>query len=391
MKKILGGVVCCMLILGACVEFPSHYEHVMKSDVRLLDFIYDPVDASPGDTVLLTAVFAGKRIDENDLQWSVSYDVAGNPYGVDSAFDIQPLQQIAVDHTPFSENTSTIAFKFVVPVDIIRNSTGVASRWASMVTPEILAKLPMETEDTENLTLSDAIDYIELLGATINALPEVGEQITSENPELLSAFPSFLQMFTTQMRIYAQIRDGHRIRSDFSVRYNNALRSLSGIPINRNPVIDSAGIYKVQGENRLRYNLSEGRYQFFRIRREDDPDYDPNDKIPVESGYTYFLAAFSSDFDSTLTLDGIAEGGRWSQERHRTQWYSEKPEDVPSSSYVNVINMGNELNVIELVDREVPESLTIWLEVYDYMPNVIFRPQGSTLAEYTINFDFGDE
>ena len=40
------------LLIG-CAEFPTAYSRIEPEKVRLLDFIYEPAEAAPGDTVLL--------------------------------------------------------------------------------------------------------------------------------------------------------------------------------------------------------------------------------------------------------------------------------------------------------------------------------------------------
>ena len=55
-----------------CADFPTSYSRIESNKVRLLDFIYEPAEASPGDTVLLKAVFAGKPVTAEQLTWEMS-------------------------------------------------------------------------------------------------------------------------------------------------------------------------------------------------------------------------------------------------------------------------------------------------------------------------------
>ncbi len=377
-------------LLFGCTEFPTRLELIESDKIRVLEFIYDPAEVSPGDTVLLKAVFAGKDIVPENLSWSVSFDVVVNHYGVDTAFDVQPLQVIP-DSYVFSERTNTIAFRFIVPQDMIRSSSSVLSDWLSVLPPEALSELPPEIRDLNKYQM---IDIIEGLALTLESDPSVGELLAESSPEMISLLPAVLQILTVKGRIYAQIENGYRVRSDFSVRYNSSLSAIPGIPVNRNPVIDSVGVYKVRGSNRVSYDISEGKHQFIRLGESNGPDADIA-TIRVDTGYTYFIATFTSNFDSTLTLDGIAQGGIWRTEQHRAFWYyqfdEEEVERVAPGNYMNIINNGNGFELLyPPKDRRV-ENFTVWLEIRDKMMNEIFRPRGSALGEYYGKFTYTRE
>ncbi|KMQ51170.1 hypothetical protein CHISP_1876 [Chitinispirillum alkaliphilum] len=383
MKKTTFAVLVPMLI--ACVEFSTRYELIESNEVRLLDFMYEPVDASPGDTVQLTAVFGGKEIGEHDIDWSVSWDLVTNRYGIDSAFGVAPLDNRIPQSVEFSENTSTISFSFVIPDDVIRNSNGVLADLSSMLPPHKISSLPPEIQ---NVSKHEMIGFVEELAYLAQENPQGYSQIVT--PEIEEFLPGLLQLLTARIRIFAKIRGGHTIRSDFSVRYNSRFESIPAIPLNRNPVIDSAGIYKVKGDNIFSYDPSEGRHQFIRLASPQEEGNHEVNEIVVENGYSYFIAAFSSNYDSTITMEGYQSGNSWIKEAHRTRWKynlaEDQTSDVATNRLMNIAVTGNKISqFFPPSDRRV-ENAIIWLELYDYVMGEIFRPDGSDLREYHVRF-----
>ena len=79
----------------SCISFPTSYDRIEPDKVRLLDFIYEPAEAAPGDTVSVKAIFSGKKIMPEDLTWKISYTVVTNLYGVNTALDTHLLEQNA--------------------------------------------------------------------------------------------------------------------------------------------------------------------------------------------------------------------------------------------------------------------------------------------------------
>ena len=102
-KIMLAGVIWYLLFLG-CVQFPTSFNWIESDEIRVLDYIYEPTEAAPGDTVTLFAVFAGDTITPMDVQWNVSYKLGGNSFNLDIADSVVPLVYTSVD-TAFSQNT----------------------------------------------------------------------------------------------------------------------------------------------------------------------------------------------------------------------------------------------------------------------------------------------
>ena len=115
-------------LFAGCTVFPTSYERIEHEKTRMLDFIYEPAEAAPGATVLLTAVFAGKEISANELTWKISKQLVMNEYGAETALDTADLS-ITLRDASFSDNTSTVSFSFVIPDDVLKNSPIIPERW----------------------------------------------------------------------------------------------------------------------------------------------------------------------------------------------------------------------------------------------------------------------
>ena len=180
----------------------------------MLDFIYEPAEAAPGDTVLLKAVFAGKPVEAEDLNWRMSQKVIVNQYGVNTAIDTVPLEIIPQACT-FSDRTSCIAFTFVIPENIIAESPLITDNWTALIPEYYREHLPPALQ---------SMSKSELLGMVDNMSPEVLSSLPI-GEETLSLLPILLQCFTVPMRIYCTIANDH------TILFHNCIYRLTAIRI----------------------------------------------------------------------------------------------------------------------------------------------------------------
>ena len=138
----------------------------------------------------------------------------------------------------FSEKTSTVAFDFVIPDDLIHKSPIVPEKWYTVLPEYYQKKIPPEIRK---------LSKNELLSILENNV--VAEPLSSPffDESTIAMLPALLQCLTVPVRIYCKIEHGHTIMSTYCVRYNSRFSSLPqlNVPVNRNPVIDSVGLYTV--------------------------------------------------------------------------------------------------------------------------------------------------
>ena len=381
MKRLLFVLV---LLVVHCTDFPTVYNRIEENDTRLLDFIYDPPEAAPGDTVRVRAVFAGKQISPGDLLWKVSTSVVMNVYGVDTAFNIKPLPA-APEQCYFTDNTSCISVQFIVPKDILRKSTMIPENWVSLIPDEYRSAIP---DELRAMKKSELLNTVEGLTDLIkNADEHSLQQASAMYSDIIPLLPAVVQLLTVPVRLFAEYKGKkHTIQSDYSVNYAGSFSRLpgSGVYVNTNPVIDSVGIYKVKGKNLMRFNPSEGEHRFYRLFGTERAE---TTTIGIDIGYTYFIAAFTSGKDSTIT-----RFGRPGTEEHGAQWYfqlnAEETDGVSRDHYMDITNVNDSIGLfLPPADKRI-SSFLVWLEAIDKAPNITLRSQGSQLQEFGGKFKY---
>jgi hypothetical protein len=377
MKNILSSIIvaAAMLAVAGCEQFSTSYQRVDDDEFRLLDFMYEPADAAPGDTVTLMAVFAGKKVNLYDhiKKWEISLDVIIDAYGTTTVIDSVPLENYArrVD-TTFSENTQAVAFKIALPEDLIRRSSSIPNIWTDALPSSIAALIPRELS---SMTKNEIIDAIELLseGGNAAAVP----------PVLKDYLTVMLQLFVAPIRISAKIEESYRlphtIRSTRTVRYNNKFKDI-GIPVNKNPVIDEVYIYKVKGENIASIDNKDG-LEIMTYIRNSDGNYPP---IEVEKGYSYFISALSDkSLDSAMII--TPSGTARTLESHRIyrqfQLRKDQTAGVHHTEYLNISNFNGK---ITMPKNKKIEDVIFWVTVKDEVFGDSMRPEGSALEEVSV-------
>jgi len=373
MKKLLLSmiIITAALIMG-CEQFPTSYQRVEDTEIRMLDFIYEPVDIAPGDTVTLTAIFAGKNVDLNEyIDWYISFNVIRDIFGSETVLDSTTrLEPIAPPVTaPFSDNAQAVSFRIPIPNNVILESESIPTRWIEMLPPYLQNFVPPALAAA---TKTQMINMIE-------SAAEANQHIVNQQID-----PLILQLFTAPMRVTARVKSApgrplHRIVSSHSVRYNSRFES-TGAPINSNPVIDSIVVYKVKGRDLLTFDYKTGKAEAtFRLDIEDAI-------FEVEDGFSYFIEAHTENsIDTTITADGNRI-----PEKHIAHWFFAHDKDeiagVRHTDFMDFRSfMGNQWSLVPPKNRRL-EKFTLWVTVHDEALNERMRPMGSTLKEISGRF-----
>jgi len=390
------------LTFAGCTDFSTSYQNIDEGEFRALSFMFSNAtvipawhsttlaDVAPGDSVMLVAVFAGKKKDlYNDIDWRVSFNVAVNNYGRETAIGSEPIDKHGriIDFS-FSQNTQAIAFKFKVPEDIVRKSASIPEKWTDMLPLHIRSVIPKEIT---SMTKNQVIDLIE----------EHEKQMRQNGDYTTLGFdtkflPALFQLFTVPVIITADIKNEgreHKIQTSHSVRYNSRFHSFPypyGIPVNHNSVIyeDDIILYKVKGSNITSFDYKSGKqYESFLLRT-----WRINE-IYVEDGYSYFLDRFSNSFDATFTMDAILSGSMYkTTEAQYSYWQFQLDENekknVPFSKQMDIDNTHGRLILPK--DRSI-KNFTLWITVRDEVINEKLRPRGSAFGEFQMRFVYTPE
>lgn len=383
-----------LLTIG-CTQFANNFERIDRDRIRLLDIVYDPPEALPGDTVRLKAVFAGEPVAFSDVDWQVSYNLPYNIFGADTALEIQPLDYERLD-TSFSENTYTVALRFKVPDSIMYTS--------SMIPEDITAILAgNQVEIPEELASFSKSEAIQILDAfrVLETNPEQADQLLEQLdiPDSVKAtFGSLVQLMTVRIRLFADVKGVFRTRSDYTIRYSRLFKDLPGFNVfeNRNPRIERVGVYKVKGIGLQSFDPAQHSQQYETIWL-NDWDNDTIAEISVEEGYSYFVMSEAGARDSALTIESSAAGNRAAvklEEFRYTYWYqmdSAQIQDCSVDDYMNISPFQDSRSQpLAPPSKKTIEDFSLWVQVSDLVPGDGLRGFGSSLKEVRGRFSYKD-
>jgi hypothetical protein len=312
--------------------------------------------------------------------------LAVNNYNVTYALDTSALE-IIPQSCSFSDRTSCIAFRFVIPKSIIADSPIIPEHWTDVIPDYYRKALPAEL-----LAMSKS----EMVGLFDNMPAPITLSSTQIDETTAPILPFLLQCFTAPMRIYCTIKNDHTVLSEYRVRYNRRFAGApsAGIPLNHNPRIDSMGIYIVHKAKLPVFDPGSGKYPFDYIPISDTGPTE----IAVDDANSYFMATFIGDVDSTLSIDAAMGNGGRLPEQFSLQWYLQFDEgemkNAASSDLTEVlINQPSRdcyLSLFSPAGNKAITTCTAWVEVRDDFFNEYFRPQGSTLKELRLKFTYNN-
>ena len=413
MKRIFTATFCIIiaLLISCGTMFPTSYARIDEDKVRTLDYIYSPAEAVPGGFVTVSTIFAGdwSTLFAHDINWRVSFNVVSNNYGVDTALDIQPLIMFGVTYHYFSPNTLRYKWSFRIPDSVVFHSAAIPEDWISLLPEEYHSAIPAFVKSLSKHELiaftHDLAQRAKKWGALLSADPGAEDSLLQAD-SLFSLYrnvyspyiPALLQLLTVRIRLFSDVRGVQTVRSTYSVRYNSCFAGIPGsrVYVNKNPSIDSIGIYKVKKENLQYFDPDEGKYEyeFMRLFSEDDLSPDSLQPVEIDKKYSYFVAGFAGEPDSSLTIQSAMQNGPATVEGLSTQWYfqldPEETEDVSPYDFMNIANMGNFIEQLLPPEDERVQTFVLWLEVNDFLLNEINRPQGSTLKEVIGRFIYSN-
>ncbi len=409
MKKttvLLIGVI--VSIFSGCTEFPAKFSRI-EERVRIIGYQSVPADPVPGDTVRFNIYFAGKHPEPGDISWEVSYDMGTSLYGADTIGPSKPIERFNTtsETAPpgFSEKTKRISFSTVIPEDVIPENDFFLVRlqkYKDFIPPEYSDLLSGDS-------LRILVDYLNQIAGRSPSwapvLPENEDSLSESDPVfriyslLKPNLPVLLQIFGTKARYYSYYDGIDAGKCSFAfydkaIRYNSAFADLPDLNVyrNRNPVIERAGIYKVEAENIVSFDpeVSSHQYEFYPLIKGDSEE--APQAIPVDKECSYFLSnKIQMDvIDSVISIDEAASNRPSSEtERYDRLWFlkleDEEIKGVDKGDYP-VVGYGDPNTPITPPEDKSIENFTVWLNIRDRYTPESNRPQGSDVAEFKGRF-----
>ncbi|MBN1309494.1 MAG: hypothetical protein JXA18_16360 [Chitinispirillaceae bacterium] len=394
MKRWIVSLALVWPLLAGCIQFSTQYERIDADKVRLLDFVYEPAEAAPGDTVELRALFAGKALTPEAITWRVSYKVVKTLGGLDTALDERPLECVA-GRCSLSQQTSCISVHFVIPEDCIAQSPMVKENVAALFTDELRDMLPPGIDASSVDQTVGLVDYLSHMAASADSqqLGRISDSLRSSMPEVMAQLPLLLQLLTVQIRLFADIAGEHRIQSDYSVSYHRRFAPLPGAGIyeNHNPAIDSVRICKVKGIALMSYDPQSNDAEFLKL----SVHADSATVVTVDKGYTYFIEVAAGGRDSVYTIGDIAGGKTPAKLEDLTaEWFFQMEEEeidgLSPNDLMNIAALGDLNGILAPPRKKQVTHFTVWVQVTDSKLGIMNRSQGSMIAEVHGRFEYSD-
>jgi hypothetical protein len=411
MKKLIILLIVTITIawFAGCAQFPTTFERVESDMVRTLDFMYEPCEAAPGDTVTMVAHFSGKPFNISDIKWSISYNNLTNAYGQDTAFDIKPFIPLAVFDSSYVNETMTFKIRIPIPKDIMLQNCIVNRDWSEFpVAVENSRGFSMNTEaDRKNLISMFDVFSLKAMewGKLLNNNPQSQDSLLEYDPlypifnsEFKNSVADLCFALTATIRLTAKIGNEPTIISRYVVRYNSRFSQIADLNVflNRNPVVDSMVIYKVKGVNLRAFDKSLMQFETFKLNSTNN--YLPAnhqatnvyDTIALTNSdeYTYFLSVFmdESQRDRAMTMDRSIL-----KERYDFTCLYKVVEQSSNEILISEYPVFQDANTPELLIFYPPKNnkiskMALWVTIDDEIRNVPFRPTGSAVYGASLYF-----
>jgi hypothetical protein len=346
-------------------EWPvSPFERIEKNRIRPVGMVIDPYpEGAPGDTLRVSAYFAGKPI-AGVADFRVckgEWDTIGAPIATDGLDLWLP---------------DSIRFSYVLPDSMLDS---------------VFHHLPIGN--------SQGADLVDLFLELRNGRYPDSSYLDSSRIGFLTGLNLFCRFMFTVMAA-----DGERlaIRKDFVVRYNRRLQEIRDLslvlPVNRNPALRFVALYKVRGDvywfdPNDQWQGYDASYLQTKI-----PGAIANDTIVIDTGYSYFLGTDTgivgywgidgkNNFDTCIDQAAIVYPLRGDsiqirdiiKERFSYEWFYEAHGGSSPSPDDRMALQERNPAIARLFPPLDPGvyGCTIWVKIVDHLYSLVRQPNGS--------------
>ncbi len=395
-----------LLIILSCSSFPTSFEQIDNSKIRVLDFKYQNrsdttlVEAAPGDSMRLTAFFAGPRIET--IHWEIAYTIAGTKstwipsVGGENIFnDIHLLEYHPVENAneSHSDATQSVCLDFKIPDSILYHNTSI----------------PDTAFSSLGLTKSQGLTIIDsLTGTSYLKWLKLFYRDTS-NGESTRQLIAVAQELTADVGIRAIVNNVYIVESSVTVRYNRHFEKfVPGIFSNHNPRIRWAGIIKSPGKEKTSLNVAaiSSKDTLYLLYAQENVEFPGtiviNDTIGIDNNFTYFAVVDSGlcwNNDLRDSATAFHSSGTFFKDRETwyAQWYCEhdsiETAGISSENYAKIpaervmgMAIGNPITPFYPPSDHRITCATLWVTVFDNFIGERLRPRGSDLIEMPVFF-----
>lgn len=320
--------------LAGCAEFPEKYENVIDGEkIRPFAILVDPPEAAPGDTVKVELKLhdAGK---DYDLAWELALRYQLNLGAISSPFpNASEIVDLEGQGRKISASSDGLSFSVVIP--------------SGDKNPVALTNLTPEIVRTEEDLSAEEKDALRDLGITSfqGGLRKSDLVAALDSARTVpNALSPLVDALVGLVRFKAKLTSpGFKldVTKALTIRYSNRVETGTYLSnVNRNPVIDSIGIIRVNAKGLTYFGEIAGHETdtvFFRTHKEVDLDNPPYDTLKVLPDRSYFLIAQSEGSEQSYR----SPAGMEHKEQLFYQWFYSNL-DKTGSDWKDLINLAND-------------------------------------------------
>jgi hypothetical protein len=388
-----------------CAEFSTSFEEIEENRVRTIDFTYKNLadtalcEAAPGDSMEITALFAGEIVQNIDM--SISFDVVTTLYGQSKSSNKMPLDHYIVYSSLNSEKNSeadTFTFRFAVPQSMLKTSSFLPEEnWVGELPKEFQ---PVIDPVFAAKTKTEMVSLIETFAENHERWYKTGAAAGLPVDTLFTLYKTafvpfaetYLQIFSALFELTVKVNGKYNVISQGTVRYHRKFGNHIHT-VNKNPRINEMGIYRVY-QNNLTYfdpNIHSQAYEkivlFDRLAGFSEPAY----TLIVRPNESYFLFASADKPQTTVSMYGAAI-----EETYMFEWFYQqnldKKDTLDSRDLVSITNTADGPVVpLHVSESGVVKRCGVWVQVRDEAIGPRLFPTGSTVCSTPLFFSYSSD
>ncbi len=395
----------CLVLFFGCAEFSTSFEEIEENRVRTIDFVYRNTadtllcEAAPGDSMEITALFAGEKV--RDIEMTVSFNVVTSLYGQSKSSNEGPLDYRVVYSSLANDETTdadTFVFRFAVPQSMLKSS-------AFLPEENWVGELPKEFQPAIDpafaaKTKTEMVSLIETFAENHTRWDTAGAAAGLPVDSLYSLYhdaflplaESYLQIFSALFEFKAIVNGSYSVASRGTVRYQREFGE-KVVAVNKNPQIQQMGIYRVY-RNNLTYFDPEIHSQSY----EKIVLFDRSAGV-AESAYTlavkpdesYFLFAVADEPQKVVSMYGTPV-----EETYMFKWFYQQDSKTDGSG-----DSKDRMLVVNSADGPIAPLLVsesgavsrcgVWVQVCDEAIGPRLYPTGSSVYSTQLFFSYSPE
>ncbi|MGM0444660.1 MAG: hypothetical protein ACQEQV_10795 [Fibrobacterota bacterium] len=363
-----------VFLVGCSDDFIYNYDEIRSDMLRVIDFTFEEPDLAPGDTAVLYAAFAGRKIAAEDITWRVSWNMIFNKYGNSIVKDTTDLSLLSISEVPDSLNNGQVfRAEFIIPDSVVY--------WSEQIPDDISLLTEQFGIPISPKEMGLPTDKYELIDF-VQAMAEDPQQLTDlpvENTGLM--MEALCQLLSVRFRLIAEVPGDDVLDSyprilDHHVRYTSRFAGVNGVYPNESPQIED--VFIVQ--------------EFLNNHQDTLRPEDGVFTIPETRGNLFFVTETESP-DSVISLQSIfraleGEEISLSEENFELSFFQEyhengirmvdaKTDEWTGTRYVAKIT----------VPRKFSGQSTVWISLSDYFADFSFRPRGAVFREFRLDIE----